>query len=297
MLVTLTPGVDRTRILDLLNQAKNEAGNHAGQPEKYVGWALGIARMLRGQISSSDLDQLVFTPTFYRLLDRQGAGTMQGQLLLEAEIHERTKLFGDAAEALAKQIRTLDAAASAVLAVVDTSVFLSHPQWTAGPVPEQVIESIPWATEMQLGFEDVQLILPEVVIKELDRLKESGNQTLRGRASVTLAVVDRLLPHPDGVVLIRATDSDRDAIAARGEMPHGEVRLRVFYDDPSHRPLADADAEVIARALAVQALAGKDVQLLTMDTGMALKARRAGLRVHKPTRPPHPANAAAGARA
>lgn len=127
-------------------------------------------------------------------------------------------------------------------------------------------------------------MLPEVVIRELDRLKESGNQKTRYRALVTLAVIDKLLDDPDGTVLIRLKHADWDAVAARGGTPRGRVELRVFYDDPVHRPLTDPDAEIIDRALAVQTLAGAPVRLVTMDTGMGLNARRAKLLVRKPAR-------------
>jgi hypothetical protein len=253
MLVTLTPGADPVRIASLLNQATMEARNHHGKPSEYINWVFGMARMFRGQIARSDLDLLFLTPTFYRILEGHGTGTMAMQNLLEAEIAEREMTTHEAALALQEQIRTWRAEASGVLAVVDTSVFLSHPQWTASQIPERVIESIPWAAELHLGFEDLQLVLPAVVIKELDRLKESSNQQVRYRARVTLAVIDRLLPDPEGVVLIRAKDTDWDAITANGGMPGGEVRLRVLYDDPIHRPLLDADAELIDRAVAVQA--------------------------------------------
>jgi hypothetical protein len=73
-------------------------------------------------------------------------------------------------------------------------------------------------------------------------------------------------------------------VAERGEMRRGEVQLRMFYDDPAHRPVPDPDAEIIDRAVAVQTLAGKAVRLVTMDTGMGLNARRAGLLVTKPAR-------------
>jgi hypothetical protein len=134
-------------------------------------------------------------------------------------------------------------------------------------------------------------VLPEVVIREFDRLKESGNHKARYRASVTLAVIDRLLDDPYGTVPIRSKDADWDAVVARGEMPRGGVELRVFYDDPAHRPLSDPDAEIIDRAMAVQTLAGADARLVTMDTGMGLNARRVKLLVSTPAReiePPPP---------
>jgi predicted ribonuclease YlaK len=168
--------------------------------------------------------------------------------------------------------------------VVDTSVFLSHPAWAQDDDPAAVIASIPWAEELGAGFADVLLVLPEVVIREFDRLKESGNQKTRYRASVTLAVLDKLLANPYGTVPIRFTDADWEAVADRSEMPRGRVELRVFYDDPAHRPLSDPDAEIIDRAIAVQTLAGTAVRLVTMDTGMGLNARRAKLLVRKPAR-------------
>jgi hypothetical protein len=226
-----------------------------------VRWVMDTARMLRGQIAQADLDQLLLTPAFYRLVDPVMMGTPQGLWLLEAEMSDRQTMLTVAFEKLQEQIRAWTAAAGKVLAVVDTNVFLSHPAWTQDEDPTAVIASIPWAEELGAGFADVLLVLPEVVIRELDRLKESSNQKLRYRASVTLAVIDKLLPNPYGTVLIRDMDADSDAIADRDEMPHGRVELRVFFDDPAHRPLSDSDAEIIDRAMAVQTLAGTAVRL------------------------------------
>jgi len=284
MLVTLTPGVDRDRVLELLRSAYIEIGNNHGKQDGYVRWVLNVGRMLRGQIARSDLDQLLFTPAFYRLADPALMDTPQGLQLLEAEMSDRQDLLTAAFKTLQEQIGTWTAAAGKVLAVVDSSVFLSHPGWTRDDDPTAVIASIPWAKELGVGFEDVLLVLPEVVIRELDRLKESGTQRIRYRASVTLAVIDKLLSDPYGTVTIRPKDSDWDSVSARGEMPRGMVQLRVFYDDPAHRPLSDEDAEIIDRALAVQTLAGTAVRLVTMDTTMGLNARRAGLLVKKPER-------------
>lgn len=279
MLVTLTPGVDRVRVLELLRSASIEIVNNHGRQDRYVRWVLDQGRTLRGQIARSDLDQLLFTPGFYRLLDAAQTGTVQKAQLLEAEMSDCQAGLVAAHETLRKELAIWNAAADSTLAVVDTSVFLSHPAWTRDDNPAAVIASIPWADELGSGSDDVLLVLPEVVIRELDRLKESSNREARFRAQVTLAVVDKLLPDPFGTVPIRVNDPDGDAVTGRGE-----VWLRMFYDDPAHRPLDDADAEIIDRALAVQTLAGRAVQLMTMDTGMALNARRAGIAVAKPLR-------------
>ncbi|MFI6240929.1 PIN domain-containing protein [Micromonospora sp. NPDC050795] len=284
MLVTLTPGVARDRALQLLRSASLEITNNHGQQDKYVQWVLDTSRMLRGQIAQSDLEQLLLTPAFYRLIDPTLMGTPQGLLLLNAEITERQAMLTQAADTLHAQLNAWDAAARLVLAVVDSSVFLSHPCWTRDDDPAAVLASIPWADELGARAEDILLVLPEVVIRELDRIKESSNKTLRHRAQVTLAVIDRLLPDPSGTVMIRPEDGWDEATSRGQQMPRGAVHLRIFYDDPAHRPLSDPDAEIIDRAIAVQTLAGKPAQLMTMDTTMGLNARRAGLQVAKPIR-------------
>ncbi|MFC6156129.1 PIN domain-containing protein [Kribbella jiaozuonensis] len=284
MLVTLTPGVNRDHVLEMLRKASVEITNNYGNQDGYVRWVMNTARTLRGQIAQTDIDQLLLTPAFYRLIDPVLMGTPQGLWLLEAEMSERQAMLTAAFEALQEQIAAWTAAAGKALAVVDSSVFLHHPAWTQDDDPTAVIASIPWPEELGIAFDDVLLVLPEVVIRELDRLKESGNQNTRYRASVTLAVIDKLLDDPDSTVPIRSKDADWHAVASLGGTPRGRVDLRVFYDDPAHRPLADEDAEIIDRALAVQTLAGTPVRLVTMDTGMGLNARRAKLLVRKPAR-------------
>lgn len=301
MLVTLTPGANRDHVLELLRRASLEIVNSSGDPGAYAQWVLEQVRMLRGQIARSDVDKLLLTPSFYRIFESAVPNPLYRRQLLEAEMAEQQTLLTAAYEALQQQIsRWSPVMSRGCFAVVDSSVFLSHPDWVRDDDPAKVIASIPWAKDLGLGFEDVLLVLPEVVIRELDRLKESGNQMIRWRASVTLAVIDRLLPDPYATVTVREKDSDWDGAAERDEMPRGAVRLRVFYDDPAHRPLSDPDAEVIDRAVAVQTLAGRPVRLVTMDTGMGLNGRRAGLAVTKPARrvepPPAKGQSARGRR-
>ncbi|MBN1172903.1 MAG: hypothetical protein JXA67_12075 [Micromonosporaceae bacterium] len=282
MLVTLMPGADRMYVLDQLRQAAHRiiGQNHLGKPYEHARWVMESARALRGQISRHDLDQLFYAPIFHQF----AAGTMVAQGLLEADIHERKGLLAAAADTLEEQITAWNVPAETTLAAVDTSVFLSHPSWTRDDDPAKVIASIRWAEDLNVGRADVLLIIPEVVIRELDRLKESGNKALRYRAQVTLAVIDRLLGDPYGTVTIQPSSPGQPEAGEWPETLRGGVQLKVFYDDATHRPLTDADAEIIDRVLAVQSLAGKSVRLVTMDTGMGLNARRAQLEVAKPTR-------------
>jgi hypothetical protein len=53
------------------------------------------------------------------------------------------------------------------------------------------------------------------------------------------------------------------------------------YDRQGHVRLPIPDDEIIDRAVAAQALAGKPVTLVTYDSGQSTRGRRAGLRVRK----------------
>ena len=59
----------------------------------------------------------------------------------------------------------------------------------------------------------------------------------------------------------------------------------MVFDPPGHVRLPINDDEIIDRALTIQPLVGRPVTLLTYDTGQSTRARNAGLRVKKLTKP------------
>jgi hypothetical protein len=71
----------------------------------------------------------------------------------------------------------------------------------------------------------------------------------------------------------RIADDDQD----------GKVDLLI--DPPRHVQLSKPDNEIIDRATALGSLVGRDVKLMTRDTGMAFRARTEGLPVVLEDRP------------
>ncbi len=61
-----------------------------------------------------------------------------------------------------------------------------------------------------------------------------------------------------------------------GGIPRGEMTVEIVFDPPGHARLPINDDEIIDRATAVQALAGRDVTVLTYDTRQSMRARAAG---------------------
>lgn len=66
-----------------------------------------------------------------------------------------------------------------------------------------------------------------------------------------------------------------------GGIPRGQVTIELDFDPPGHVRLPITDDEIIDRILAVQPLAGREITLLTYDTGQSTRARNAGLQVRK----------------
>ncbi|MEU0253130.1 hypothetical protein ABZ299_11590 [Streptomyces sp. NPDC006184] len=65
--------------------------------------------------------------------------------------------------------------------------------------------------------------------------------------------------------------------------------MEIVLDPPGHVCLPIADDEIIDRAVAIQALAAREVRLLTCDTGQHTRGRAAGLKVTKvPAQDPGP---------
>jgi hypothetical protein len=59
------------------------------------------------------------------------------------------------------------------------------------------------------------------------------------------------------------------------------VNVEILFDPRGNVRLPINDDEIVDRAAVAQALAGRDVTLLTYDTSQASRGRRAGLRVMK----------------
>lgn len=260
MLVTPIPGVHRDNVLQALRSVHTAAGNIDGRVYSnaydrllaYLQWANESERLLTSQISARDIDRLVRTRTHQTMLDGVGhlAGTIQQRLvngIVSLEIAQRVAALADAAQALQDQMERWPI--ELTLLVPDSSFYIQHDTKFEDTDVAGLVETDP-----------VRVLFPMAVVDELDRLKESKDRQARWRAGHTLAVLDRLL---DG---------------ATADAPHD---VEVLPDPPGHTRLPITDDEIIDRALAVQAIAAGPVQLVTYDTGQALRAKQAGLPVRK----------------
>jgi PIN domain len=283
--VTPLPGASREHLLEVLRQAhyaaQNARGALAGPHDAYIRWADEARRLLRGQVSKVDLDRLVLTPTFWALQTRPSQLTDEWmRRLISAELDDRVAELEMAYAALDAQIKRWSRAG--VFVVADSSFYIHHPEH---------LEALDLRQPLGLRDDPVHLLVPILVVDELDRLKESKDGRTRGRARVALAVLDRVLSDPTSIGVLRESDYSP---LQDGGIPRGEVTVEIVFDPHGHDRLSIADDELVDRAVAVQALAGRVVRFITYDTGQSTRARAAGLEAVKLAPPDEEMNSSQG---
>jgi len=190
MLVTIYPGSNRDDVLGALRDVASKvlnAGNAHGPAQArvaaYLEWATDSVRMLEHRVSMADIDRLVLTRGYERLL--AAAGTLTGadigtqrvlNGLVSHEIQQRS-------QALEEAIRDLDAQGrrwpqGTLYAVADTSFYIEHDK----------LREVDLAPLLPGAWLDkpLTIIVPVIVLDELDGLKQRGGTAhVKWRASYT----------------------------------------------------------------------------------------------------------------
>jgi rRNA-processing protein FCF1 len=283
MLVTPRPGINREHLLGSLRTVQGEIYNLRGGGSggvykrllAYLEWSSRSVRLLGNQISNADLERLVLTKRYELLLS--GIGAMTGtdvevqrvvNELVSLEIDQQVEALDAAIKALDSQIKRWSLSGEFVMP--DSSFYVRH---------EKKLEEADIGAAIGVLGSAIRVLVPMVVVDELDGLKQHNDKHVRWRAGYTLAVLDRLF----------ATDTASPAqLHAAGTLPpapdgrvRGEVKIELLFEPPGHVRLPINDDEIVDQALAVQPLAGRNVTLLTYDTNQSMRARNAGLRAIK----------------
>ncbi|GAA4102725.1 PIN domain-containing protein [Nonomuraea soli] len=280
MVVKLPPGGNRDNALKELqrvyedaielNRQTSDVRFHSQQLlASYLHWVDNAVFRLRHHISAADLDDLVLSRRYWVLQSMEPTTLPPDRLkdLVVTELEARETAVGLAAQRLAEQIERWRR--PGVFVMFDTTVFIHH---------EKKVEDLDLGGLLGSRHEPVHLLLPMVVIDELDKLKESKDRHIRWRARHSLAVLDKLLIQPAEAAILRSADFTP---LDNGGIPRGEVTVEVVLDPPGHARLPIEDDEIVDRAVTAQVLAGRPVTLITFDTGQSMRARAAGIRCLK----------------
>jgi hypothetical protein len=259
----------------------------------YLDWANVAVQTLAEHISDADLHVLVLTKGHEQLLSgvviMWGTGREFQRAVIDSvdlEVNQRIEAFDTAIRDLDAQIRRWSQYSHFVLP--DTGFYIKHPQ---------KLEEADFGPLINVWQSPIHVLVPMVVVDELDRLKEIKDRNVRWRAGYTLAVIDRVFAVTAAPGWLRkgevsTTDSMPSdvlqsfppeittAMAAEG-IQRSDITMELLFDPPGHVRLPINDDEIVDRAVAVEQLAGRKVTFLTYDTGQSTRARNAGLQVVK----------------
>jgi rRNA-processing protein FCF1 len=225
----------------------------------YLTWAHDEVRRFGLMVWSEDIDRLILTRRYWSLqgLDPASHGPTLNDLL-NLEWDERKRDLEATRDSLRQEIRCWQSRSGA-LVLPDTNVYLQH---------RETFDSVDWTAIMDKRDEEIYLLIPLVVVDELDDNKRSNKLDLRGRARDTLRRFERLSIQSGAGVVIPST-----------QLSHPTVRAEILMEDAQHRRLPRADDELVDVAIATQILSGRRVLLVTFDKGMAVRGRSVGLEV------------------
>lgn len=181
--------------------------------------------------------------------------------VVDLEIDDRIAALGFARDRFGRTRLDLTGPTGNLLVVADTNIYLNRPD------ENESFDALPWADLVEDYTRPILLLVPMVVVDEFDKLKRSRDQ--RGRARRAGRWLAEIFDNPQDTVLLQPP-----SIRAAG------VSCRLVLDDLDHERLPTNDAELIDVAATIQSVAGREVHLVTSDTGMALRARATSLTVH-----------------
>ena len=192
--------------------------------------------------------------------------------VLSRELEDRIGDLNAESTYLYGEMRRLQAAPTTI-AVLDTNVLMmDHSRLTEMPW-HQLSET----RDMQL----VRVIIPIIVVDELDALKRSsGEMRIGGKgiprrtvARQALRTVSGMFQQPSDVY---SFDQSDDALIRR------PVTIELLMDAPFHKRLSSPDAEIRDRALSLKPYAQRTL-LVTYDLGNQFSAEAIGLATRRLT--------------
>jgi hypothetical protein len=267
MLLTPLPG-GRDNLLNQLDHIRSEFSNAKTSHSKvvdmhraYLDAVASAARLLRGQVRPADIDELLQTRRYWALLDLASSPSPPSPVisdLLSIESDDRLHEL-DATIDTTRDAFNRWSANAGRLVLPDTNFYLRHPK---------VLKNIDFPQLLDTD-DTITLLFPLVVLEELDRAKRRRDKG-RDKALVALAVLEA---HAKDGLSGKWKDAPRNAT----QLGRGEIWFDVVLDPPGHVPHESPDAELIDRAVAIEALAGRSVTFLTFDAHQRSRARGAGL--------------------
>ena len=246
--------------------ARNVRGSSAHALDKikaYLSWVPQSTRMLQYVLPVGEIDRLVSTSRYWAVLGMESRAAAWE--LVDNELEMRVNELENESRDLSNELSNW-AAGEAQVAVLDTMILMHQFDELTGFGWNDMLH-VRWARP-------IVLVLPMMVIDELDNIKDRGSADQKTLARKALARIEEWFPDPKEARSLLSQQSIDSPKTSR-------VEMRLQFDDLRHSRLENADAEIVSRAASLLPFAS-GVSVVTNDTNMLMRARGAGLAATRP---------------
>ncbi|MEU5666768.1 PIN domain-containing protein [Streptomyces longwoodensis] len=237
--------------IEQLRHLDTEGSNIIGQMEPvmhYVDWIDKVEGFLRALYISDEPARRLLSRRYWGLAENTAPAYMYKHLTTEIEIQRR--YLAHLSEELEELHKIGDRPGQ--LVVPDTNVLLHF----------QRIDHIDWQHVTRVRGA-IRLVIPVLILDELDEKRYTGSQEVRKRARTALAPINE-----------RLADLETQGYAAL----EAETTLE-FLLAGGAKQRGNADSDILDQAEFLKHIAGRDVTVVTGDHGMRARAVARGLTV------------------
>jgi rRNA-processing protein FCF1 len=225
--------------------------------EQYLSWVTESEKSLRAVIGEPDLPVKLYSDRYWHIF---GSPRIRADLV---KAYEHNRWIQALYAEIEAQVEGLQAAARQLHEIKDSATFAGSVivYDTNSLMHYEAPQDIHWSNIRQ---PPIRLVIPLVVVDELDRKRYSGSPKMAGRARTAQRALWKVF-----------ADEDPSRPAP---VPHRDgVSVEILLDEPGHQRLASPDDEIIDRVCLLKQLGTASVAVLTHDIGLALRAKSAGL--------------------
>ncbi len=228
----------------LKNVARQDPSLHASS---YLMWAENAETQLRAHFDDQEPWRGLHTERYWRIRAISDE-TLRPHPMIEGEVADQELTLETLRKQLLHYQKILTVAADERLFLIDTNALIHGSLFTQVRWSEHVSEK------------QVRLIMPLIVLDELDGQKNKGNHEAGG----VLRELDKLLPAGEALSLTRVRDN---------------VTLQIVDEPTAHERIGNADDEIVHQAGYFASHCSNRITIVTMDRAMRVRAEAARIPV------------------
>jgi rRNA-processing protein FCF1 len=251
------------RISDSQQASASNASGAEVKRQTYLNWVNTTQAHLRTVFSDTELEDTLLARGYWHIceMSSQSAEKLLNRLIGEELVFQvgHPGISGDPGGRLGEAIIRLRALTGLAawpghICVLDTNALLHYTRF----------DQLPWSE--RLRQELVRLVVPLVVVDELDGKKYARREEFQQRARELLTLIDGYVTAspPAGYSTIR-----------------DGLTFEVLPDKPGHSRLRSNDQEILERCEFLHQVTGRPVTLITGDSGMRINAQARDINVFK----------------